>query len=148
MAEMKSKTTCSFCGGELEYDGPYHDLYHRFEQYRCRSCRMPVQFDMDPLIKEEFPEIKEISIEVLNREGRAPNKYDMNSHVVLLCCWNHMCTNQGVRVGDVLREMLTKHETHREYWEFCNGVELSPQGRKRTPCNQSFRITINIVLKN
>lgn len=109
---------------------------------------MPVEFDTDPLIKNEFPEIEEVSIEVLNRVAKAPTKYSKDSHDVLLCCWNHKCNNTGIPIGLTLREMLSKHETHREYWEFCSGVELTPTGRLRTACDQSFKITIDIVLKS
>jgi hypothetical protein len=148
LSELKSKDVCSSCGGELDCEGNFHNRYRRFEQYRCKSCKMPVEFDIDPLIKNEVLEIEEVSIEVLNREAKAPSRFDKNSHDVLLCCWNPKCTQPGILIGLTLREMLDKHETHREYWEFCRGVELSPKGRKRTPCDQSFKITIDIVLKN
>ena len=148
MSKSQSKDVCSKCGGEMEYERPFHDSYHRFDQYRCRSCGMPVHFDRDPLIRDEFPEIEEVTIEVLNREAKAPTRYNKDSHDVLLCCWNSKCKNTGVPIGMKLREMLGNNELHSEYPEFCNGAELTPTGRIRRGCDQSFKITIDIVLKS
>jgi len=148
MSKSQSKELCSKCGGELEYEGPFQDRYHRFDQYRCRSCRMPAHFDRDPLIKDEFPEIEKVSIEVLNREAKVPSKFDENSHDTLLCCWNPKCDHPGIPIGLKLREMLSKNETHSDYWEFCSGADRTPTGRVRTLCDQSFKVTIDIVLKS
>jgi len=57
------------------------------------------------------------------------------------------CNHPGILIGLTLGEMLSKNETHRKYWEFCNGADLTPTGKIRTRCDQSFEVTIDIVLK-
>ncbi len=148
MSKPQSKDVCALCGAELEYKGPYQDSYHRFDQYTCVSCKWPIHFDRDPLIKDEFPEIEKVSIEVLRKDTKVSNTFDENSHDVLLCCSNPRCNHPGIIIELTLREMLSKNETHREYWEFCSGADLTPTGRLRTACDQSFKVTIDIVLKS
>lgn len=148
MSKPQSKEICSTCGGELEYEGPYKDPHHRFDQYRCKSCRMPAHFDRDPYIKDEFPEIEKVSIEVLRKDAKVPSRFDENSHDVLLCCSNLRCNQPGIPIGLKIREMLSKNETHQKYWEFCTGADLTPTGQIRTQCDQSFWVTIDIVLRN
>jgi hypothetical protein len=147
MSKSQSKELCSKCGGELEYVGLYQDRYHRFDEYRCVSCKWPVHIDRDPRIKDEFPEIERVSIEVLRKDAKVPSKFDEDSHDVLLCCSNMRCNHPGILIGLTLGEMLSKNETHRKYWEFCNGADLTPTGKIRTRCDQSFEVTIDIVLK-
>lgn len=47
-----------------------------------------------------------------------------------------------------MKKRVIERQTRKEKWEFCSGVFLSPKGRKKTPCDQSFNITVDIKYKN
>lgn len=140
------KDVCSACGGQLEYEGGFRRDQYRFDQYRCQSCKKPVEFGNNTYIKDEYPQIREASIEVENQRTKGTRKFGKNDSDLLFCCWNHNCSNPGIYVPRYLQEMLDKHETHREFYHFCDGYESSPKGRKKTPCTESFKITIDLVL--
>jgi len=142
-AQLKSKFL------SFDYEGDFRSgNYYRFERYRCQSCKRPLEVRIDKPIKDEFPEIKEVSIEILNDQTRNSRTFNKDSSDILFCCSNHKCTNPGILIGLTIRDMLMKQQTHREYYEFCAGFEPSPKWRKKTPCTQSFKVTIDIVLKN
>lgn len=148
MPKYKSKDICSACGGRLNYEGGFRRDQYRFDLYRCESCKKPFEFGMDPFIKDEFPQIRKVSIEVVNERTRISRRFSENDNFILFCCPNHKCTNPGIYVPRFLQEMLDNHQTHREYYHLCDGFEPSPKWRRKKPCDQSFWITIDIVLRN
>lgn len=148
MLESQSKNKCPSCGGQLDYEWNSRRSNHRFERHRCQSCKMPVEFGIDPTIKNQYTQIKEASIEVVNERARSSRRFNRDDTVILICCPNHKCTNPGIDVPRFLQEMLDNRQTHHEYYHFCDGFEPSPKWRKKTPCTESFRVTIDIVLKN
>lgn len=147
MPESQSKDKCRYCGGQLKYEETYrYGGFRREEHYRCQSCERLVQVRIDRPIKERFPTIKDISIEVFNEKTRGITKFGIEASDVLFCCQNRDCKNPGILIGPTIGEMLRINETHREYWESCVGYESSPRGRRKTACGQSFRIKIDIML--
>jgi len=151
MEQTKSKNECPSCKGQLDYDGCYRRRYDgfRFDQYRCVECGKTVEIRIDEPIEKTFPMIREISIEVLEDRARNPKRYNKSSNSGLLfCCSNPKCTNPGIFIEPILQEMVDKRQLYKETWQVCNGFEPSPKWRKKTPCNRSFRITINLILEN
>ena len=150
MEQAKSKNECPSCKGELDYEGCYRRFYggFRFDQYRCVVCGRTVEIRIDEPIEKTFPMIRDISIEVLEEGIRNPRRYDKSSNSGLLfCCSNPKCTNPGILIEPILREMVEKRQSHKETWKVCDGFEPSPKWRRKTPCDRSFKITIELILE-
>jgi len=147
MKENKSNNECPSCKGELEYEGTFRRRNFRFDQYRCKECRHVLEKEIDKSIEKTFPIIRDISIEVLEEGKTRPSHYNKSSiSEFLFICPNQKCTNPGIYIVPILREMIEKHQLHHEKWEICNGFEASPQGLRKKPCMRSFKMTIDIVL--
>jgi hypothetical protein len=147
--ETPSKDECPSCKGRLEYEGCYLRFYggFRFDRYRCVVCRQTVEIRIDEPIEKTFPMIREVTIEVLEEGTRNPRTYNKSSNSGLLfCCSNPKCTNPGIFIEPILREMVEKRQSHRKTWSVCNGFEPSPKWRRKKPCNRSFKITIDLTL--
>ena len=148
MSESQSNKICSSCGGPLNSEGTFRDSYRRFERFKCESCKKPFEIGLDPCIKDEYPQIKTLSIEVISEGAKTSRKFDQDSPVILLCCTNHRCTKPGIYIPIYLQKMSDSHETHQKFYQSCDGFEPSPKWRRKKPCDQSFWITIDMVPKD
>ena len=150
MEKSQSKTKCPSCGGQLAWEGICrHADASRYEEYRCEACNKITRIRIDKSIMEICPTIQDISMKVLKEGARNPRQ-DSNDSIrnKMFFCSNPKCTNPGILMDLFLSEMIEKHQNHAEFWESCSGFIPSPQRRKETPCNQSFRITVDIIFKN
>lgn len=141
---------CPFCGGRLlEQDYFSHDEARRYAQYQCEACNKITGIRVDKSIMEIYPTIQGISMEVLKEGARNPRRYSNDSiRDIMFFCSNPKCTNPGIFMESFLYQMIEKHQNHAESWEGCDGFILSPKWRKKTPCDQSFKITVDIIFKN
>jgi len=151
MEKSQSKKECPFCGGPLlEEDIVWRGLYNqRYAQYRCEECNKLTKIRIDKSIMEIYPTIQDISMEVLKQGARNPRQYSNDSiRDIMFFCSNPKCTNPGIFMDLFLYQMIEKSQNHAESWEVCNGFMPSPKWRKKTPCNQIFKITVDIIFKN
>ncbi len=152
MEKNQSKEECQFCGGQLVEEGTFkHGVARRYEVYRCENeaCKKITEIRIDKSIMEICPTIQDISMEVLEDGARNPRRYSNDSiRDRMFFCSNPKCTKPGIHIESFLYQMIEKHQNQAESWEFCNGFEPSPKWRKKTPCDQSFKITVDIVFKN
>jgi len=141
---------CPFCGGQLVEEGTFrHADASRYEEYRCEACKKITRIRIDKSIMEIYPTIQGISMEVLKEGGRNPIRYSNDSiRDRMFFCSNPRCTNPGILMDLFLSQMIEKHQNYAESWKVCDGFIPSPKWRKKTPCNQSFRITVDIIFKN
>lgn len=152
MEKSQSKKECEFCGGQLVEEGTSrHADNSRYEEYRreAEACKKITRIRIDKSIMEIYPTIQDISMEVLKEGASNPSRYSNDSiRDKMFFCLKPGCTHPGIYMESFLYQMIEKHQNHAESWEFCRGVIPSPQWRKRTPCDQSFEITVDIVFKN
>jgi hypothetical protein len=98
---------------------------------------------------EYCPTIERISMEVLKEGSSNPRRYvDDSIRDMMFFCSNPKCTKPPIVMDSYLYKMIEQKQTHSEVWEACDGFEPSPKWRKKTPCNQLFKITVDIVFKN
>ena len=100
---------------------------------------------------EAFPQIQTIQV-VATESGQDVN-WDRNTHTYsgtldeYIRCSNTLC-NGGFRIADLIRDMVTKHDTHRDDTLLCGGNETSPGGRRiYKPCSNSLQIAVDITYK-
>ena len=150
MEKSQSKKECPLCGGRLlETFTFFHDETRRYAQYRCEACNKLTDIRVDKSIMEIYPTIQNISMEVLKDGERNPRRYSNDSiRDRMFFCSNPRCTNPGILMEFFLYQMIEKHQNHAESWEFCGGFIPSPKWQKKTPCDQSFKITVDIIFKN
>jgi len=150
MKNSQSKKECPFCGGRLAWENTFRHTHTGIhEQYRCEVCKKITRIRIDKSIMEIYPTIQDISMEVLKVGGENPMRYSNDSiRDKMFFCSNPRCTNPGIHMDSFLCQMIEKHQKNAESYESCNGVEHSPKWRRRTPCDQSFKITVEIVFKN
>ena len=102
--------------------------------------------------KEAFPEIASLSI-VVEEDGHGVREWNRVRHYGMnvgefVDCSNSLCYNGGFSIGEILREMVRKKETHKEETAICKGYEGSPKGRRKyRNCINSFDITVDITYK-
>lgn len=104
--------------------------------------------------QEAFPTVEEVKVEVEETEyGQSVLTHYHDSTIGTLGeyvnCTNPSCYNGGVRIGDILRQMVAKNLTeHESALIFCQGYEGSPKGRKRyRSCRHSFKVKARIKYK-
>lgn len=104
------------------------------------------------LFKEAFPQIADIEATV-TQPGRGLGGYDSSRTLTKTNppgeyedCNNPECCNGGVRIGEMLREMVENRQTQREFETFCPGYEGSPKGRRKyRRCGAEFKVRIKIT---
>lgn len=62
-------------------------------------------------------------------------------------CSKTGCTNGGWRIGDIIRDMITKRETHRHVEGNCNGKQWVV-GAKYRDCVTHFTAEIDLAYKS
>ena len=104
--------------------------------------------------REAFPEIKSVRVRT-EESGYSPSgmyfskpsvtEYNENSLGEYIDCSNPLCYGGGFSIGQILREMVDKKQTHNETFEPCRGYEGSPKGRRRyRSCVNSWKVTVDI----
>ena len=110
-------------------------------------------FGQKSTFEQAFPQINDITVRVREigygmppgYETRLYSKQDLCEYVN---CRNYSCYNGGVRVGDMIRDMIRERKTHLEGSKYCQGYEGSPKGRRRyRSCTNSFEVVIDIEYK-
>ena len=100
-----------------------------------------------------FPEIASLRVHAVQR-GDGVEKW--NAEQVLteanageyLDCSNPVCFNGGVAIGQPIRYMVAKRETHLEELKTCQGNEASAKGRKvYRKCLNHFNLTIDLTYR-
>lgn len=93
--------------------------------------------------EEAYPEIKEISIEVIESDGPLEPDFENPPHYPnrkmkygkdvgeYIDCHNTVCFNGGFSVGSIIQEMVGQKQTYKQDSTFCRGYEGSPKGKKR-----------------
>ena len=100
-----------------------------------------------------FPTIEELRVEVNEAGSRAWGLagslvFNETSISEFFNCTNPRCTRGGIRIGDVIRGMVSAGETKCEVELNCEGCEGSPKGRKIFgPCRNTFNVKISIRYK-
>jgi hypothetical protein len=139
---------CPKCREKLEYEGVFIGGDGiRFDRYRCKACGTPIDFRVDYLIEEIFPEIEELEILVTDAHGPWSRKFDKHSGSRLQFCHNGKCSSPGIFIEFIIREMIESEKTHLEKYEFCSGRESSPQGRRQKSCESSAKLIVDLKLK-
>lgn len=104
-----------------------------------------------------FPQIESAAVAVTHREsgllrdaGEGANDWytekTLGEHVR---CTNDLCYAGGFPIGNVLREMVSARETHREGRLLCRGNEGSPKGRRiYRKCLYGISYTIDLVYRS
>jgi len=104
--------------------------------------------------EQAFPEIKSFRAEVqtLSEGSRHVNYisvYTMdNKPGEYIDCRNPLCYNGGFSIGQILRDMVSKRQTHYEGSALCQGYEGSPKGRRHyRSCLSFWKIKVDIEYK-
>lgn len=102
--------------------------------------------------EEAFPEIKEAKVVCVQkgdgvREASAERVYTSPRIGEFVDCSNPACYNGGFSVGQILRDMVRKKQTHLEDGRKCQGYEGSLKGRRKyyRPCFNHWDITVDVV---
>ena len=76
------------------------------------------------------------------RKERKLNTHEITE--ILFCC-NPLCVNGGFSIGEIIRDMVRKNETNRDFHVLCCGNEGSALGgRFFKKCYNSFKGNISI----
>lgn len=105
--------------------------------------------------EEAYPTIEDVTVEVeetgpkifFGRVKSIKNTYKKNTFGEFIDCSNTDCLAGGFSIGLILDEMVRKNETHLETSEFCQGSEISPKGRIKYPCENHFKIKVDLKYK-
>jgi hypothetical protein len=96
---------------------------------------------------EAFPEVEVIEVKVAQPDSNwdtSFNKANPPGHYIK--CPNPLCRSGRFYIGNILGEMVSKHETYRKASFICLGREGT--GRKTSrPCLRPFRYEIKIEYK-
>ena len=149
MPETKPNDRCKYCGGRIyEEDTFSHDLSRRYAHYRCESCNKTTRVSVEKAVREVYPQIQHISMEVEREGERGARRYDDDSiSDWMFICDNQKCTNPGITMESLLHQMIEERKTHDNFYRPCDGFEPSPKWRRKKPCDQVFRITVDIEFK-
>ena len=104
--------------------------------------------------KEAFPEIKSVKVRT-EESGYSPigmyfkepsvRVYNESNLGEYIDCSNRFCYGGGFSIGQILREIVDKRQTHYEGMRVCKGYEGSPKGRRRyRSCVNSWKVTVDI----
>jgi len=103
---------------------------------------------------EAFSGIQELKIEVIE-DGKGVGEWNEKRTYTLdrppgefINCSNKFCFKGGLRIADIIRDMVQNKAEHHETHNFCIGNEGSPKGRKTyKSCINSFKVTVDIKYK-
>lgn len=100
--------------------------------------------------KKAFPEIKTTKVEfqetgymAKNKDKRTITEQTMTN---VIPCSNLRCSNGGVSIEDILRDMSMEKKKHWEGTKKCQGQECS-KGYVDRECNNFFKIKVDIEYK-
>lgn len=98
-----------------------------------------------------FPQVAELRVDVQETDAGSPVRkriYTGSELGEFVNCSNDLCYNGGVRMGEVIRSMVSNGDTEAAGSSFCQGYEGSPKGRKRyRRCLHGFSWTAQIKYK-
>lgn len=143
MAGQELEGKCS-CGGELIFDGGRRRSSYRFELWRCSLCGLPKEIMIDNPFRNEFPMLGNISIKILDLNSKREHTFGFDSPSTILFCRNQKCSNPGLFLNPKIHEMIEKKIKHLEYYEYCSGYESSPKEFRKKPCEEEWKVTIDI----
>jgi hypothetical protein len=124
------------------------DVYHETEHF----------FASKASFEKAFPQIEQISIEVVETEGFEHVDFDAfdkirNRHIYtneslpgeFIDCKNPECRKGGLSIDGVFHKMISEKLTEFQGTESCQGYEGSPKGRKRhRDCRHQFHYKVKI----
>jgi hypothetical protein len=96
-----------------------------------------------------FPDIKAIDIRVEETDlvkTQKTRQYTIESAPGREPCTNSQCTNEGIRLDQLVSQMTHNGETHAEFSEGCKGAEKMGRNDSRT-CPHRFDVEIDITYK-
>ncbi len=102
---------------------------------------------------EAFPTIATVAVAVeirgrnLHPVLKEVSRLDASNLREFVNCRNPRCHRGGFSIGQVLRIMVSKNETHHEGGTRCDGHEGTPR-RRGSPCMTYFKYTVDIVYKD
>ena len=144
---------CSHCGGPVGFHKEMYFGNKAIDSYICQKpeCRRLTYIKKDIPFKEEFPSIKSATVHVVEKgETMKAIKYNFSEDNIenTIRCHNTKCTQTGISLRDFIRDMVSDNLAHLiKNNQFCTGVELSPKGKYRSTCMNSFDIEINLTFK-
>jgi hypothetical protein len=107
-------------------------------------------FGREAPFDEAFPEIENVEarIEEFNSNWKSYfNKKRSNPPSEHVECHNPLCQSGGFYIGEILRDMVLKRETHRKGTTMCAGRERMAR-RYFRPCSNNFKYEIMIEYKS
>ncbi len=148
MKEDNSIDVCPDCSGELRFEKRMRSIYGgHTDLHRCMNCKRIVEEKIDLRLVKKFPMVQDIAVKV--HELHASTTRGLNEaeiYTSLYLCTKPGYHDPGIHIEQVVRGMIEERLLHKEINEFCPGVKSSPKGRKKTPCDQYFTITIDLIL--
>lgn len=100
---------------------------------------------------QAFPLASKITVDVKEKSfGELLSSKTYTNPGEYINCSNPRCYKGGVRVAQLLRQMIENEESSKSWSNiFCQGYEGSPKGRKKyDDCEHRFEIHVNIDYLN
>lgn len=96
-------------------------------------------------LTELYPQVKNIYVKTSFQNEISSEKVYINDDIgeYISCCTNSLCEDGGIRIGDVIQNMISKKETHFEGKKMCSGKERIYKNKFRN-CLRFYNFVIDI----